>query len=52
MASSTVGSQVNPTLGQAGDSVGVSDVGALARICAANPDIKFLVIYKQYRGIE
>jgi len=37
--------QVNPALGQAGDSVGVSDVGALARICAANPDIKFLVTY-------
>jgi len=37
--------QVNPALGQAGDCVGISDVGALSRICSANPDIKFLVTY-------
>eukprot|EP00658_Telonema_sp_P-2_P055698 TRINITY_DN44261_c0_g1_i1.p1 TRINITY_DN44261_c0_g1~~TRINITY_DN44261_c0_g1_i1.p1 ORF type:complete len:420 (+),score=105.65 TRINITY_DN44261_c0_g1_i1:176-1435(+) len=37
--------QVNPALGQAGDCVGISDVGALSRICQKNPDIKFLVTY-------
>ncbi|WNQ13383.1 glucuronate isomerase [Paenibacillus aurantius] len=34
--------KVNPALGDAGDSVGKSDVSAVENICAQNPDNKFL----------
>lgn len=34
---------VNPALRMAGDGVGRADVGAVERICAENPDVKFLV---------
>jgi hypothetical protein len=34
---------VNPALLMAGDGVGRSDVGAVERICAENPDVNFLV---------
>ena len=35
--------QVNPPLGDAGDSVGIADVTALTGLCRENPDVKFLV---------
>jgi len=35
--------QVNPALGDGGDSVGVADVQAVSNLCAENPDVKFLV---------
>ena len=38
-----VSRQVNPLLRDAGDSVGHADVGAVERICAENPDARFLV---------
>jgi len=34
---------VNPALGDGGDGVGMADVMAVANLCAANPDVKFLV---------
>ena len=34
---------INPALQLAGDSVGRCDVGAVERLCAENPDVKFLV---------
>jgi len=34
---------VNPVLKLAGDSVGLADVGAVERLCAGYPDIKFMV---------
>lgn len=34
---------MNPSLGDGGDGVGVSDVSAVANLCAKNPDVKFLV---------
>jgi hypothetical protein len=34
---------VNPLLRDAGDGMGRADVGAVARICAAHPDVRFLV---------
>lgn len=34
--------QINPRLGLAGDGVGRADVGAVERLCAENPDVKFL----------
>jgi hypothetical protein len=33
---------INPALGLAGDGVGRADVGAVERLCAENPDVKFL----------
>lgn len=35
--------QVNPALTLAGDSVGLSDIGAVERLCEAYPDNKFMV---------
>jgi hypothetical protein len=35
--------QVNPALRMAGDGLGRADVSAVARLCAANPDVRFLV---------
>lgn len=35
--------RVNPRLGDAGDSVGLSDMGGVERLCAAYPNNKFLV---------
>jgi len=35
--------QVNPALADGGDSVGVADVQAVANLCAAAPDVKFVV---------
>jgi hypothetical protein len=35
--------QLNPALKLAGDGVGKADIRAVERICAANPDVKFLV---------
>lgn len=35
--------QVNPSLGAGGDTVGLSDVGSLARLCADFPNNRFLV---------
>ncbi len=37
--------KVNPALKLAGDGVGRADVSAIARICAENPDVKFLVTF-------
>ena len=37
--------QVNPALRLAGDGVGVADVGSVERLCAANPDVKFMTTY-------
>jgi hypothetical protein len=36
---------VNPALRAAGDGVGQADVGALERMCAENPDVRFLATY-------
>lgn len=36
---------VNPALKLAGDGVGRADVGVLARICAENPEIRFLATF-------
>lgn len=36
---------VNPALGLAGDGLGRADVGALLRICAENPDVRFLATF-------
>jgi hypothetical protein len=35
--------QLNPALKLAGDGVGRADVGAVARLCEENPEVKFLV---------
>ena len=35
--------RVNPPLGDAGDSIGHADAGAVERICYENPDVNFLV---------
>jgi len=35
--------QVNPALGDGGDGVGVADVTAVQNLCAAHPNVKFLV---------
>ncbi len=35
--------QVNPSLRDGGDAVGVADVSAVMNLCAENPDVKFLV---------
>lgn len=35
--------QINPALKLAGDAVGLADVGAVERLCAAYPDNKFMV---------
>lgn len=35
--------RVNPPLGDAGDSLGLADMGAVERLCAAFPDNRFLV---------
>ncbi len=35
--------QINPALRLAGDGVGRADVASVARLCAENPDIRFLV---------
>jgi hypothetical protein len=35
--------RVNPSLGDAGDTLGLSDVGSLARLCADFPNNRFLV---------
>lgn len=35
--------QLNPALGLAGDGVGKSDIRAVGRICAENPQVRFLV---------
>lgn len=37
--------KVNPALKLAGDGLGRADVSAVARICAENPDVKFLVTF-------
>ncbi len=37
--------RVNPSLKLAGDGVGRADVGVLARICAENPDVRFLATF-------
>jgi hypothetical protein len=37
-----VSRQVNPALKDAGDSVAFADTGAVERICAENPDVRFL----------
>ncbi len=37
--------RVNPALKLAGDGVGRADVSAVARICAENPDVKFLATF-------
>jgi len=38
-----VSRQVNPALRDAGDSVGYADTGSVERICAENPEVRFLV---------
>ncbi len=38
-----VSRQVNPALRDAGDSVGYADTASVERICAENPDVRFLV---------
>lgn len=38
-----VSRQVNPALRDAGDSVGYADAASVERICAENPDVRFLV---------
>ncbi len=35
--------QVNPSLGDGGDAVGVADVSAVMDLCSENPNVKFLV---------
>jgi hypothetical protein len=35
--------QVNPSLGDGGDAVGVADVSAVMNLCKENPNVKFLV---------
>ncbi len=37
--------RINPALKLAGDGVGRADVSTIARICAENPDVKFLVTF-------
>lgn len=37
--------KVNPALKLAGDGLGRADVSAVSRICAENPDVKFLVTF-------
>lgn len=37
--------QVNPALKLAGDGLGRADVSAVSRICAENPEVKFLVTF-------
>ncbi len=37
--------RINPALKLAGDALGRADVSAVARICAENPDVKFLVTF-------
>ena len=37
--------RVNPALREAGDAVGRADVSAIERVCAAYPDVKFLVTF-------
>jgi hypothetical protein len=37
--------RVNPALRMAGDGLGRADVGALERLCAENPDVRFLATY-------
>ncbi|MFL6208564.1 MAG: glucuronate isomerase [Pyrinomonadaceae bacterium] len=37
--------RVNPALRVAGDGLGRADVGAVERLCAANPDVRFLATY-------
>ncbi len=37
--------KINPALKLAGDGLGRSDVSIVARICAENPDVKFLVTF-------
>ncbi len=36
---------VNPALRMAGDGLGRADVGALVRLCAENPDVRFLATF-------
>jgi len=38
-----VSRQVNPALGEAGDSLGYADTASVERICAENPGVRFLV---------
>jgi hypothetical protein len=38
-----VSRRVNPALGEAGDSLGYADTASVERICAENPDVRFLV---------
>jgi hypothetical protein len=38
-----VSRQVNPALRDAGDSLGFADLGSVERLCAENPDVRFLV---------
>ena len=35
--------RVNPALGEAGDSVGYADTASVERLCAENPNVRFLV---------
>ena len=37
--------RVNPNLREAGDAMGRADVTAIERLCAQNPDVKFLVTF-------
>ena len=37
--------RVNPSLREAGDAVGYADVTAIERLCAQNPDVRFLVTF-------
>lgn len=37
--------RVNPALRVAGDGLGRADVGAVERLCAANPDVRFLATF-------
>ena len=37
--------RVNPALRMAGDGLGRADVSVVARMCAANPDVRFLVTF-------
>ena len=37
-----VSRRINPLLGDAGDGVGRADVSSLQRLCADNPDVRFL----------
>jgi hypothetical protein len=40
-----VSRQINPRLGDAGDGVGRADVSSLQRLCAENPDVRFLATF-------